>query len=190
MQDYKSETDEALAGRAKQGDGAATEELLLRYKNAVRAVSRKYFFEGFETEDLVQEGMIGLYSAIGDYNPAAGKSFKNFAYLCVTRRIVDVLRAAGRNRGTSEPLDPETPDDGDTPEEFLLDGESRAEFRMRLMNELSDFEFRVVTYYLDGMSYAGMCEATGRDFKSIDNALARAKRKLSRAYGARRESKA
>ncbi len=178
MQGLKAETDEELVARAKKGDGAATEELLLRYKNAVRATARKYFLAGAETDDLVQEGMIGLYAAIGDYDPAAGKSFKNFAYLCVTRRIVDVLRAAGRKGAQSEPFDPETPAEGDTPEEYLISGESRAELRMRLMRELSDFEFRVIEYYLDGMSYAEISEATGKEVKSVDNALSRARRKL------------
>ena len=182
MQGATFETDEALAARAQNGDNAAAEELLLRYKNAVRAIARKYFLAGSETDDLVQEGMIGLYAAIGDYEEGAGKSFKNFAHLCVTRRIVDVLRAAGRKGAEPEPFDPETPAEGDTPEEYLISGESRAEFRMRLMRELSDFEFRVVEYYLDGMSYAQISETTGKDFKSIDNALARAKRKLLRAY--------
>lgn len=177
MQDERVETDELLVERAKKGDGAAAETLLLRYKNAVRAIARKYFLAGAETDDLVQEGMIGLYAAIGDYDPAAGKSFKNFAHLCVTRRIVDVLRAAGR-KGASEPFDPETPAEDDTPEESLISGESRAELRMRLMRELSDFEFRVIEYYLDGMSYAEISEATGKEVKSIDNALSRAKRKL------------
>ncbi len=189
MQDYKNVKDEVLAARAREGDGAAAEELLLRYKNAVRSVARKYFLAGYETDDLVQEGMIGLYAAIGDYSGEGGKSFKNFAYLCVTRRIVDVLRADGKRGALSEPLDPEIPDEGDTPEDFLISGESRAEFRMRLMRELSDFEFRVVTCYLDGMSYSRICEATGRDLKSVDNALARAKRKLQCAYGGDKKDK-
>ena len=187
MQEFKmgnKGTDESLAEKAQKGDGVAAEELLQRYKNAVRARARKYFFEGFETDDLVQEGMIGLYAAIGDYKPSCGKSFKNFAYLCVTRRIVDVLRAAGKQKLLGGILfDPDTLTEGYTPEYFLLDEESRAEFRAKLMGELSDFEFRVVTYYLDGMSYAQICEATGKDFKSVDNALARSKRKLMGAYG-------
>lgn len=183
MQDFKAETDEALAARAQAGEGGAVEELLLRYKNTVRAIARRYFLAGYETDDLVQEGMIGLYNAALSFDGAAGKRFKNFAYLCVDRRIVDVLRAAGKQNAEPEPFDPDTPAEGDTPEEYLLDSESRAEFRLRLLDTLSDFEFRVVTCYLDGMSYARISEATGKEFKSIDNALARAKRKLLRAYG-------
>lgn len=176
------ESDEALVLRAKRGDARATEEILLRYKNAVRSRARKFFLYGGETEDLVQEGMIGLYSAIGDYDPSSGKRFKNFAYLCVTRRIYDVLRIAGRHKSAAGETDPDTLAEGDTPEDFLIDGEAQTEFRTKLLKELSDFEYRVITMYLEGMSYAAMSEATGKDLKSIDNALARSKRKLQKVY--------
>ena len=182
MEKSKRECDEALVVRAQGGDKAATEELLLRYKNMVLARARKYFLSGGETDDLVQEGMIGLYGAIGDYSSASGKSFKNFAYLCVTRRIYDVLRREERRHAFDALFDPDTLEGGDTPEDFLLDGESRAELNKKLMRTLSDFEFRVVTMYLDGMSYSDICEATGKPFKSIDNALARSKRKLQVAF--------
>ena len=182
VQDYRHEKDEALVLAAQRGDASASEELLNRYKNAVRARARKYFLVGGEVDDLVQEGMIGLYKAIGDYKPTQGKTFKNFAYLCVTRRIVDALRAAGRRKAEDALTDPDAFEGGDTPEDFLLRGESRTEFQMKLLKELSDFEFRVVTMYLDGMSYSQICEATGKDFKSVDNALARSKRKLQKAF--------
>lgn len=180
VQDCK-ESDEALVARAQAGEGGAAEELLNRYKNAVRARARKFFLEGGETEDLVQEGMIGLYTAIRAYSPSHGKSFKNFAYLCVTRRIYDALRAANKLKG-KEDLDPDSLEAGGTPEESLLACESRAELQLKLMRELSDFEFRVVTLWLEGMSYAAIAEMTGKQLKSIDNALARSKKKLQRAF--------
>lgn len=179
MQEYKTESDEKLVACAQAGEEDAVEELLNRYKNAVRAHARKYFLRGGETEDLVQEGMIGLYAAIRAYRPEHGKSFKNFAYLCVTRRIYDALRAAGEVR--TEDLDPDSLTAGDTPEEFLLAGELRDELQCKLMRVLSDFEFRVVTLWLEGMSYAAIAELTGKDMKSIDNALARSKKKLQKA---------
>lgn len=177
--------------RAQAGDKIAVEVLLKRYKNMVRARARGFFLAGGETEDLVQEGMVGLYSAVVDYRPACGKSFKNFAYLCVTRRIVDAVKGSVRLKNI--PLnnyisfsDPEY--DGlseeETPEERLITAETSAEFRIRLTKELSDFEYRVVTMYLEGMSYRQICEATGKDGKSVDNALARSKKKLQRAFGA------
>lgn len=182
MQGSKNETDESLVLRAQKGETAATEELLLRYKNAVRACARKFFLEGGETDDLVQEGMIGLYGAICAFDPAAGKLFKNFAYLCVTRRIYDVLRTAGRQVSEDRDVDPDSFESGDSPEDFLLDDESTREIQSKLMKVLSDFEFRVMTMYLDGMSYAQICEATGKSAKSVDNALGRSKRKLQIAF--------
>lgn len=181
MQGSMIESDEALCLRAQRGDTQAAEALLLRYKNAVRARARRYFLAGGDSDDLVQEGMIGLYNAIGAFRTDGGKKFKGFAYLCVTRRMYDVLRQEGR-RGIPELLDPETLESGDSPEEDLLDDESRAELHSRLMRELSDFEYRVMTMYLDGMSYAEICEATGKPLKSVDNALSRAKRKLQKTF--------
>ncbi len=180
-----SESDEALVRRAQSGDKAATELLLRRYMNTVRARARQFFLVGGETDDLVQEGMIGLYSAINEYDGQEGKSFKNFAYLCVTRQILDAVKGSSRRKNS--PLnnsvslfDPHLEEfvGEEDPETFLLDDESRSEFRLKLMKALSDFEFRVMTMYLEGMSYAQICEATGKDSKSVDNALARAKRKL------------
>ena len=181
VQDYSRKRDEELVLLAQRGDALASEELLNRYKHVVRALARKYFFLG-EVDDLVQEGMIGLYKAIGDYDAASGKSFKNFAYLCVTRKIVDALRAAQRHKTEDALTDPDAFGGGDTPEDSLLQGESRTEFQMKLSKALSDFEFRVITMYLEGMSYLEICEATGKDLKSVDNALARSKRKLQKAF--------
>ncbi len=189
VQDLEHEKDEALVKRAQAGDGDATEVLLRRYMNAVRARARRFFLVGGETDDLVQEGMIGLYSAIVSFQESAGKSFKNFAYLCVTRHILDAVK--GMSRRKNGPLnnsvslfDPDLSEFAgeETPEDFLLLGESRTELKLKLLKELSDFEFRVVTMYLGGMSYARICEATGKDLKSVDNALARSKRKLQKAF--------
>ncbi len=183
-----SESDESLVQRAQEGDKEATETLLRRYMDTVRARARGFFLVGGETDDLVQEGMIGLYSAIGDFRADMGKSFKNFAYLCVTRHILDAVKQSCRRKNrplnTSLSLsDPEIEEFAvEDPEDFLIDGESRTEFRMKLMRTLSDFEFRVFTMYLEGMSYARICEETGKDFKSVDNALSRSKKKLQRAF--------
>ena len=178
---FTGESDEAVVLRAQAGEAGAAEELLNRYKNAVRARARKFFLEGGETEDLVQEGMIGLYTAIRTYSAEHGKSFKNYAYLCMTRRIYDTLRAADKLKGR-QALDPDSLTAGTTPEESLLAGESQAEIEGTLMRALSDFEFRVVTLWLEGMSYASIAFETGKQLKSIDNALARSKKKLQKAF--------
>ncbi len=189
MQEKESECDEALVKRAQQGDKEATEILLRRHMNMVRARARGFFLVGGETDDLVQEGMIGLYAAIGDYEEKTGKSFKNFAYLCVTRNILDAVKRSLRHKNyplnnSVSLFDPHLSGyaEEETPEDFLLDSEADVEFRMKLMRELSDFEFRVVTMYLEGMSYAQICEIAGKDEKSIDNALSRSKKKLLKLF--------
>lgn len=189
MQEWENEKDEILVQRSQDGNSAATEILLRRYMNMVRARARSFFLVGGETDDLVQEGMIGLYGAIGDFKRDSGKSFKNFAYLCVTRHILDAIKHSIRRKNgplnnSVSLFDPGLSDfpEEETPEDSLLLDESRAEFRIKLMKELSDFEFRVVTMYLEGMSYHSICEETGKDEKSVDNALVRSKKKLQRAF--------
>ena len=178
MQD--SERDEALVERAQRGDAEATEQLLRRYAGTVRAHARRFFLAGGETDDLVQEGMIGLYAAVREYRPEEGKSFKNFAYLLVRRHILDAVKRSARRKNVplNESVSLFDPTLGDraeegSPEDMILESEAQREFRRRLMKELSDFEFRVVIMYL---------EATGKGVKSIDNALSRAKRKLQTVY--------
>ncbi len=187
VQDYRNEPDEALVERAKGGDARAVEVLMDRYKNLVLRCARKSAFHLLaETDDLVQEGMIGLYAAIGSFDPNAGCKFKTFVYTCVTRKIYSYLRFVNRREPSGErtEIDPESLAEGVNPEEVLLLDESEGEFRRRLSRELSDFEFRVVTMYLEGLSYASISEETGRGIKSIDNALSRAKKKLQKAFSA------
>lgn len=187
-----SESDEALVKRAQGGDASATEQLLRRYAGTVRAHARRFFLAGGDMDDLVQEGMIGLYAAVREYRAEEGKSFKNFAYLCVRRHILDAVKASARRKNgplnesvsLSDPVLGDRAEEG-SPEDLVLEGEEEREFRKRLTKELSDFEFRVMTMYLDGMSYAEICEATGKNNKSIDNALTRAKKKLQASYSAK-----
>ncbi len=194
MQENKSKRDEELVICAHAGDKEAMELLLHRYSSIVRARAREFFLMGGETDDLVQEGMIGLYHAISDYQPSSEKSFKNFAYLCVRRRIIDAVKsAATRNKlPLNEYISIYDPDfdllsEDDSPEGIVIGSESRREFWVRLGKVLSDFEFRIVSMYLNGLSYKEMCDATGKSMKSVDNALARAKKKLEREYGSRKQ---
>ncbi len=184
MKERKS--DEELVLSAQGGDRAATEELLNRYKNVVRAQARSFFLIGGETEDLIQEGMVGLYAAVHDYDGGKDRrlSFKNFAYLCISRRIADAVKHAARDK--NRPLnnyvsifDPhfELADEFSAEEE-LIRREDRTEFLQKMSKALSPFEFQIVIMYMDGMSYARIAEATGKDVKSIDNALQRSKKKL------------
>jgi RNA polymerase sporulation-specific sigma factor len=181
-------TDEELVKLSKEGDKRATEELLLRHFGLVRGVARGFFLVGGETEDLIQEGMIGLYNAIEDYKET-GKSFKNFAHLCVSRRIIDAVKASARkknsplNEGVPMAEEDELADSGLSPEELLILNDDRREFRQKMSGVLSDFEFKVTTMYMDGMSCVEICEATGKTQKSVDNAIQRSKKKLQEVFG-------
>ena len=176
-------SDEELVELSKNGDKRAMEELLLRHAGLVRGIARGFFLVGGETEDLIQEGMIGLYNAIEEYKDT-GKSFKNFAYLCVTRRIMDAVKTSSRkknsplNDGVSMAAEEEFADAGLSPEDLLILSDDRREFRQKISGVLSDFEFKVVTMYVDGMRCTEICQATGRSQKSVDNAIQRSKKKL------------
>lgn len=180
-------SDEELVMLSQNGDKQATEELMLRHAGLVRGCARGFFLIGGETEDLIQEGMIGLYNAIGEYRQGEGNSsFKNFAYLCVSRRIIDAVKFSARKKNS--PLNTATSigvveasealTGGLNPEDMLILQDDRREFRQKMSGVLSDFEFKVTTMYMDGMSCAEICEATGKSAKSVDNALQRSKRKL------------
>lgn len=182
----KKRSDEELVSRAQDGDNQAMEELLRRHAGIVRSSARGFFLAGGETEDLIQEGMIGLYQAIGDYQiQEKSSSFKNFAYLCVSRKIIDAVKSAARKKneplnagvflGDAEWLLGQSPV---SPEELLIISDERKELKQKMSRALSDFEFKITTMYVDGMSCAEICEATGKSAKSVDNAIQRSKRKL------------
>ena len=185
MEQQDVKTDERLVALAQKGDKQATEELLLRYSGLVRGCARGFFLVGGETEDLIQEGMIGLYHAIGNYKKKEdGRNFKNFANLCISRRIIDAVKASARKKNA--PLNNGLPifaaDDWRipalSPEDVLILNDDRREFKQKMSRVLSDFEFKVIMMYVDGMSCAEICDATGKSAKSVDNAIQRSKRKL------------
>ncbi|MBQ8295977.1 MAG: sigma-70 family RNA polymerase sigma factor [Clostridia bacterium] len=178
-------TDEELVESAQSGDKQATEELLLRYAGLVRGCARGFFLMGGETEDLIQEGMIGLYHSIVDYRKKEdGRSFKNFAYLCVSRRIIDAVKTSARkknaplNNGVSILVADDWTEPGLSPEDLLILNDDRREFKQKMSRVLSDFEFKVTTMYMDGMTCVEICDATGKSAKSVDNAIQRSKKKL------------
>lgn len=177
-------TDEQLVALSQNGDGKATETLLQRFSDLVRHLSRRFFLVGGETEDLIQEGMIGLCQAISDYkSKESGSSFKTFAYLCVSRRIIDAVKASSRKK--NEPLNTCARIVGGewavstlSPEEQMILSDESKEFKQKMSSVLSDFEFKVVVSYMDGMTCAEICAATGKTAKSVDNAIQRSKKKL------------
>ena len=181
--------DEILVEKARNGDNRAMDELLLRYVGIVRSKARRFFLVGGETEDLIQEGMIGLYHAINDYKTEdKNLSFKNFAYLCVTRRIIDAVKSSARKKNTPlnsyvSLLDADEMPMSQGPEDELIRNEDKREFYQKIGKELSDFEFRVTVMYIEGMSCLEICESTGKSGKSVDNAIQRGKKKLQNILG-------
>ena len=176
--------DESLALQAQQGDKTAAEILLERYKNSVRVLARSYFLEGGETEDLIQEGMIGLYLAITDFREG-GMSFKNFAYLCISRKMVGAVRSASRKKHL--PLNDGVPfPDGkeagwlssENPEDALIGLEDRQEFLSAVRGSLTDKEYTALLQYMEGESISEIAASCKISVKSADNAVQRAKKKV------------
>ncbi|KMK74850.1 RNA polymerase sporulation sigma factor SigH [Alkalihalobacillus pseudalcaliphilus] len=196
--DFNQFDDDQLVGQARLGDGAALEYLITKYKNFVRAKARSYFLIGADHEDIVQEGMIGLYKAIRDFNGEKLSSFKAFAELCVTRQIITAIKTATRQKhiplnsyvSLDKPLYDEESDRTlldvicgtrvTNPEELLINQEEFADIELKMGEILSELEQQVLMLYLDGRSYQEISEDLNRHVKSIDNALQRVKRKLER----------
>lgn len=178
-------TDEQLLALSQDGDETAREQLLKRYQKMVSACSRKFFLHGGEPEDLVQEGMIGLTLAIDRYKAADGASFKNFAYRCVWCRIVDAVRATSNSKNEAlnnsvqfSIRDKLTAVD---PLQMLIDEDERKELNELMSRALTDMEFKIFTMYMDGVAYTDICTITGKEYKSVDNAVQRSKHKLRKA---------
>ena len=195
-QDFEGMTDEQIVLLAQDADGAALEYLLNKYKNFVRTKARSYFLIGADHEDIVQEGMIGLYKAIRDYRAEKLSSFRAFAELCVTRQIITAIKTATRQKhiplnsyiSLNKPiyeedsdrtlLDVITEEGMSNPEEMIIDREDLSMIEGRIGQMLSDLEKDVLVRYMEGKSYVEIADEMHRHVKSIDNALQRIKRKL------------
>ena len=196
--------DHYLVTLAKQGSADAYERLVRRYRGFVRLKASSYFLLGGDSDDLIQEGLVGLYKAIRDYRSDRESSFRNFAELCVTRQIITAVKTASRNKHA--PLNqcvsfaqtPAASVDAETTLEDLLPGPSSEEPSQRviaseelgslvscLSSVLSDLESRVLSLYLDGLSYELIGERLECDTKTVDNALQRVKRKVSQHLSSR-----
>ena len=196
---YADKTDEEIALLARDGDDQAQEVLLNKYKNFVRSKARSYFLIGADHEDIVQEGMIGLFKAIRDFRPDKLSSFRAFAELCVTRQIITAIKTATRQKhiplnsyvSLNRPIYDEESDrtlmdvlsevQMAGPEELLISQEDYSSVENRISEVLSDLEMEVLTSYLEGKSYQEIARDLNRHVKSIDNALQRVKRKLEKS---------
>ena len=189
--------DEALVERARDGDDKVIETLLTRYRHYARAKARLYFLAGADREDIVQEGMIGLYKAVRDFEPQHNTAFRAFAELCITRQIITAIKTATRQKhiplnsyvslnkpvsdseGGERPLSDALVGAAVTdPAELIISAEEMAAIRGSVDRLLSEFETEVLQLYMDGKSYQEIAQILGRHVKSIDNALQRIKRKL------------
>lgn len=196
--DFDKIEDEDLVALVQKGDHFALEFLLKKYKNFVRAKARSYFLIGADREDIIQEGMIGLYKAIRDFQGDKLSSFKAFAELCVTRQMITAVKTATRQKhiplnsyiSLDKPIYDEESDRtlmdvitgtrASDPELLLINREKFADMEIKMTEILSDLERKVLTLYLDGCSYQEISVDLNRHVKSIDNALQRVKRKLER----------
>ncbi|MBS6283022.1 MAG: sigma-70 family RNA polymerase sigma factor [Oscillospiraceae bacterium] len=188
--------DEALCSLAASGDRIAEEALVMRYNRLVRVCARPYFLAGGDSEDLIQEGMVGLLNAIREYVPGKGSSFRTYAETCIRNRILSAIRAAARDKHTplNHYVSYETPLlDGNTdsyplsasrqpqqnPEDMLISREERRERLGTLKGQLSGFEAQILDLYLRGLSYMEIASEVDRSPKAVDNAVQRIRRKVA-----------
>ena len=195
---YSSAVDEELIREAKAGDDKALEYLINKYKKFVRAKARTYFLIGADREDIIQEGMIGLYKAIRDFRGDKLSSFRAFAELCITRQIITAIKTATRQKhiplnsyiSLNKPVFDEESDrtlmdmineeNVSDPEEMMISREEFTGIELKMNEILSNLEWEVLSKYLQGRSYQEIAKELNRHVKSIDNALQRVKRKLEK----------
>lgn len=193
MDKYNSYTDEALITMYRQGDMDIMEYLLEKYKPLVLKKTNKLFLIGAETEDLIQEGMVGLFKAIRDYRDDHDASFYTFADLCINRQMITALEASNRKKhmplnsyvsisvGQEEggiAVEELLKGESLNPEELVIEKEIWKELQRKLEKELSTLERQVLQYYLEGINYTGIAERMGKEPKSIDNAIQRIRKKV------------
>lgn len=198
--DYGLHSDEELILRLRDGEAAITDYIMEKYKNLVRSKAKSMFILGADSDDLIQEGMIGLFKAIRDYDSGRDASFATFADLCVSRQMYTAVQASRRQKHT--PLNSyislygtnREPSENDevelinslvskveiNPEDLLIDKENVENLAKRIEKELSSFENQVLDLYLTGMSYSQIARVLGKDEKSTDNALSRIKSKVKK----------
>ena len=187
-------SDEELCRLVSQEDRLAEELLVTRYSRLVRTCARPYFLIGGDSEDLTQEGMIGLMNAVREYDASKAASFRTFAETCIRNRLYSALRSAAGDKhlplNQSVPLDTPFFDSNSytsgtgnlaerNPEDFLIDREHAQSLLTGVRKQLSEFEAKILGSYLDGLSCREIAETVGRPPKSVDNAVQRIRRKMA-----------
>ncbi len=193
----RDEGELALIRAAQAGDETASAALVAKYRSFVRCKARSYFLAGADRDDVIQEGMIGLYKAIRDYLPERQSSFRSFAELCVTRQLITAIKTASRQKHTplnsyvSLQRSTGSEEEGDRvlsdilaarevcdPADIVISAWEAASIKAGFTEALSQFETEVLRLYVDGRSYNEIAQRLGRHAKSVDNALQRIKRKV------------
>ena len=179
---YSQYSDDELIDRLRRGETSVMDYICDKYKNLVRSKAKSMFILGADSEDLIQEGMIGLFKAVRDYDMGRDASFSTFAELCVNRQIYTAVdgETAGDDRDGLRLAELLTDRPELNPEELFLDKERVAYLEKTIEEELSDFENQVLDLYITGMSYTQIAKVLGRDEKATDNALQRLKAKIKK----------
>lgn len=205
-EDYRQYSDEELLIRLRDGEGCITDYIMDKYKNLVKSKAKSMYILGADNDDLIQEGMIGLFKAVRDYDSGRDASFSTFADLCVSRQMYTAVQASRRQKhiplntyislyGTAG-----TDHDGEeeelvnvlaarslqSPEEVVIDKENVDRLEKTIEKELSSFEKQVLDLYMTGMGYQQIAKVLGKDDKSTDNALQRIKTKLKKVISKER----
>lgn len=192
---YQDRTDEDLILALRSGEKEITDYLMNKYKNLVRKKAKALYLIGGDTDDLIQEGMIGLFKAVRDYQPDKDSSFYHFAELCIARQMYNAVEASNRKKhaplNSYVPLYADVKDadgmnlvdvlggmDESNPEELFINQENLEDFQKKVNENLSAMEQEVLTYYLQGFGYVQIAEVMGKEPKAVDNALQRIKKKL------------
>lgn len=193
---YTALPDEELSALAKQGDCFAEEILVKRYTRLVRQLARPLYLAGGDSDDLIQEGMIGLMCGVREYDGERSAGFRTFAEICIRNRLYSAVRAAARDKHT--PLNQSVPLEipffdgqgsffgamaGENPEDLIIGREGVQDTLSDVRKQLSDFEAKILGYYLDGLTIQEMAKAVSRSPKSVDNAVQRIRRKAARHLG-------
>lgn len=200
---YNSCSDEELIVRLRDGESDITDYIMEKYKGLVKSKARSMFLLGGDVDDLIQEGMIGLFKAVRDYDSGRDASFATFAELCISRQLYTAVQAFSRKKhmplntyislyaGNAEDERSEEAklmnalpaDSGMGPEDMMIDRENIEALEQVIDRELSQFEKQVLDLHITGMGYVDIARVLGRDVKSTDNALQRIRSKLKKALG-------
>lgn len=188
VKDYDTCTDEELIARLRAGEREITDYLIDKYKSLVRTRARALYLVGGDHEDLIQEGMLGLFKAVRDYKPEKEASFATFAGLCIDRQMYSAVASSQRQKhqplnsfvSLSEPVSEQELRlvDEETPEEIMISRENVIGMHERIKERLSKFEYQVLELYLKGYDYMQIAEKLGKQPKAIDNALQRIRSKV------------